>query len=49
MPDISSAAATHQVEEIDIGFGGFHVFEHQFHRLDFVQVVDKLSQNTRFL
>ena len=29
--------------------GGFHVFKHELHRLDFVHVVHELAQNPRLL
>ena len=43
------AAATHQVEEVHIGLGGLHIFEHQLHRLDLIHVVHELAQDAGFL
>ena len=43
------AAATHHVEELMVVLGRSHVFQHEFHGLDFVHVVHQLTQDARFL
>jgi hypothetical protein len=44
-----STTTSHQIEEIDVGFGGLHVLQHQFHGFNFIEVVNKLSQYTGLL
>src|SRR5659263_664070 len=39
----------HHVEKFMVVFGRSHVFQHEFHGLDFVHVVHQLTQDTRFL
>ena len=44
-----SATSSHHVEELVVVLGRFHVFQHEFHRLDLVHVVHELAQNSRLL